>query len=110
MEDNHLIQNILHIIDTRITEKISLQELASLSGYSTFHLNRLFSRIMGITLKAYVVRRKLQYALRDLNCNEKIHRIADKYGFETHAGFTKAFKKYFGYPPSLYPKYSVIVT
>ncbi|MDR0287480.1 MAG: effector binding domain-containing protein [Clostridiales bacterium] len=24
------------------------------------------------------------------------------YGFETHAGFTKAFKKCFGYPPSLY--------
>jgi AraC family transcriptional regulator len=24
------------------------------------------------------------------------------YGFETHAGFTKAFKKWYGYPPSLY--------
>ena len=25
-----------------------------------------------------------------------------EYGFETHAGFTKAFKKCFGYPPSLH--------
>jgi len=51
---------------------------------------------------AYVTRRKLQYALFDLSCGEKIIDVALKYGFETHAGFTKAFKKCFGYPPSLY--------
>ena len=102
MVDNHFVQNILDIIDNRITEKIVPQELSKESGYSTFHLNRLFSRVTGITLMAYVTRRKLQYALYDLSCGEKIIDVAMKYGFETHAGFTKAFKKCFGYPPSLY--------
>ena len=51
---------------------------------------------------AYVTRRKLQYALYELSCGEKIIDVALKYGFETHASFTKAFKKCFGYPPSLY--------
>lgn len=50
----------------------------------------------------YVLKRKLQYALYDLAQGEKIIQIALDYGFETHSGFTKAFKKYFGSPPSLY--------
>jgi AraC family transcriptional regulator len=100
--NNHIIQNALDIIDNRITERITPQELAKECGYSTFHFNRIFSRVTRITLMAYVTRRKLQYALFDVSCGEKIIDIAIKYGFETHAGFTKAFKKCFGYPPSLY--------
>lgn len=96
------------MIDNRIAEKIVPRELAKESGYSTFHLNRLFSRVTGITLMAYVTRRKLQYALYDLSCGEKIIDVALKYGFETHAGFTKAFKKCFGYPPSLYRIHAII--
>ncbi len=57
---------------------------------------------------AYVIRRKLQYALYDLGCGEKIIDVAVKYGFETHAGFTKAFKKCFGYSPSLYRIHAII--
>ena len=51
---------------------------------------------------AYITRRKLQYALYDLSSGEKVIDVALKYGFETHAGFTRAFKKCFGYTPSLY--------
>jgi AraC family transcriptional regulator len=101
VEDN-ILQNVLDIIDNRITERITPQELAKECGYSVFHLNRMFSRVTKITLMAYVTRRKLQYALFDLSCGEKVIDIAVKYGFETHAGFTKAFKRCFGYPPSLY--------
>jgi len=108
LEEDNIIQNVLDNIDNRITERITLQELAGKSGYSTFHLNRLFSGVTGITLMAYVTRRKLRYALYDLSCGEKIIDVALKYGFETHAGFTKAFKKCFGYPPSLYRIHAII--
>jgi AraC family transcriptional regulator len=98
----NIIQHTLDIIDNRITEVITPEELAKEIGYSTFHFNRLFSRETGITLMAYVTRRKLQYALYDISCGNKILDVALKYGFETHAGFTKAFKKCFGCPPSVY--------
>ncbi|MFA5310006.1 MAG: effector binding domain-containing protein [Dehalococcoidales bacterium] len=97
-----MIQTVLDIIDNRITERLTPPGLAGEIGYSAFHFNRKFSRAAGITLMAYITRRKLQYALYDLSCGEKIIDVAVKYGFETHAGFTKAFKKCFGYPPSLY--------
>lgn len=50
----------------------------------------------------YVTRRKLQYSIFHLSNGEKVLDIALEYGFETHSGFTKAFKKYFGYSPNYY--------
>ena len=107
--DNHtIVQYILDIIDKRITEKLSLRELANESGYSASHLNRLFFGTTGITLMAYVTRRKLHYGLYELSYGERVLDVALKYGFETHAGFTKAFKKCFGYPPSIYRIHAVM--
>ena len=50
----------------------------------------------------FVQKRKLQFALYELMQGKKIIQIALDYGFETHSGFTKAFKRCFGCPPSLY--------
>jgi AraC family transcriptional regulator len=108
LAESHSVQRILDIIDSRITERITPQELAEEACYSTVHANRVFSRVTGITLMAYVTRRKLQYALYDLGCGEKIIDVALKCGYETHAGFTKAFKKCFGYSPSLYRIHAII--
>jgi AraC family transcriptional regulator len=108
MEENQNIQHILDTIDSSITEIMTLKGLAKESGYSAYHFNRIFAKVTGITLMAYVTRRKLQYALYDLGCGEKILDIALKYGFETHAGFTKAFKKHFGSTPSIYRVHAII--
>jgi AraC family transcriptional regulator len=106
--ENKIIQDILDIIDDRITDSITLRDLAAESGYSTSHLGRLFSKVTGVTLMAYITRRKLHYALYDVGSGEKIIDVALKYGFETHAGFTKACKKHFGFPPSLYRIHTII--
>lgn len=50
----------------------------------------------------YVTRRKLEYARYDLAQGGRVIDIALEYGFETHAGFTRAFKRYFGVPPSVH--------
>jgi AraC family transcriptional regulator len=108
LEEKRNIQLILDTIDSRITEVMTLKGLAKESGYSAYHFNRIFTKATGITVMAYITRRKLQYALHDLGCGEKILDTALKYGFETHAGFTKAFKKYFGSTPSIYRIHSII--
>jgi AraC family transcriptional regulator len=106
--ENKIIQDILDIIDDRITDSITLRDLAAESGYSTSHLGRLFSKVTRVTIMAYITRRKLHYALYDIGSGEKIIDVALKYGFETHAGFTKACKKHFGFPPSLYRIHTII--
>ena len=55
---------------------------------------------MGITLKDYVTRRKLVKASEIIVSGYRVIDAALQYGWETHAGFTKAFKKEFGFSPS----------
>lgn len=97
-----LIQKTIDYIEARITEKIEVEELANISGFSTYHYYRIFHSFVGIPVMEYVTRRKLVHALFNLSKGEKIVDIALNYGFETHAGFTKAFKKCFGYSPNFY--------
>lgn len=102
MEYETVVQASLDEIDRRITESICVEELARTAGYSPFHFSRIFTKTTGLSIKSYILRRKLEYALYDLAQGKKVIDVALNYGFETHAGFTKAFKKCFGCPPSLY--------
>ncbi|MEG0774995.1 effector binding domain-containing protein [Clostridium sp.] len=102
MNYTDIIQNTLNYIDDHITEKLFAEELAKLAGFSTYHFYRVFRNLVGITIMTYVTRRKLQYALYELSIGGKVLDTALNYGFETHAGFTKAFKKHFGYAPNFY--------
>ncbi|MDF2593133.1 MAG: transcriptional regulator, AraC family [Clostridia bacterium] len=97
-----LMQRSIDYIDENITKKISVEELANISGFSTYHYYRVFHSFVGMPVIEYVTRRKLQYSIFDLSRGEKILDIALNYGFETHSGFTKAFKKAFGYSPNYY--------
>lgn len=97
-----LLQKVIDYIEENIKKEIDPEILAKMAGYSPYHFYRVFQKHTGYTLMDYVVKRKLQYALHELVSGKKIIQIAMDYGFETHAGFTKAFKKCFGSPPSLY--------
>ena len=103
-----LIQKTIDYIDENIREDISVEALASIAGFSTYHYYRVFSSFIGLSVMEYVTKRKLQFALYELGNGKKVVDTAMDYGFETHAGFTKAFKRYFGYPPSIYRNHSTI--
>lgn len=104
MEKHHiyLIQKTLDYIDNNIEEKIETNILADIAGFSIYHYYKIFNKYIGTSVMDYVIKRKLQYALYDLAKGDKVLDIALRYGFGTHAGFTKAFKKTFGYPPNFY--------
>lgn len=101
-----VVQASVNEIDRRITEHIRTEELAGNAGYSVFHFCRFFVHLTGLPVQTYITRRKLAYALYALQEGGKVIDVAIQYGFETHAGFTKAFKRQFGFPPSLYRLYA----
>ncbi|MDR0898539.1 MAG: helix-turn-helix domain-containing protein [Oscillospiraceae bacterium] len=101
MEYEATIQSVLDEIDRRIEENIRIDELARAANYSTYHFCRVFMALTGMPVMSYVTRRKLEYAQCDLSQGKRIIDVAMAYGFDTHAGFAKAFKKCFGFPPSL---------
>lgn len=104
-----IIQSSIDYIEENIKAEISAEELAKKSGFSLFHYYRLFQSIIGMPVMQYIVRRKLINAIYEISCGEKMLDTALSYGFSTHAGFFKAFKREYGCSPTQYlNKYKVI--
>ena len=76
-------------------------KLGSVSGYSHFHINRIFLAYTGETLGAFIRRLRISQTINLLlNSNVRITELAFKSGYETPAAYTKAFRQFYGIPPS----------
>lgn len=95
------IQKAIDYIEENITEKIEYEEVAKRAYSSSFHFQRVFGIMCGITLGEYIRRRKLTLAGHDLLSKKmKIIDVALKYGYETPESFSRAFYKFHGIMPS----------
>ena len=101
MNRGDTLQAALDYIEDNVKNKITLSSAAKNAGYSACHFSRIFTEETGISAMSYVTWRRLSHALYDLSRGMRVIDAAMEYGFETHAGFTKAFVKWFGFPPSL---------
>jgi AraC-like DNA-binding protein/predicted N-acetyltransferase YhbS len=81
--------------------------LADIAGYSPWHLYHLFVAYTGRPLMEYVRLRRLRSAVDELAQGRKLYDIALDYGFETQAGFYKAFQRHFGCSPARYRAHKV---
>lgn len=97
-----MLQGILTYIDEHLHEKLDADTLASKAGFSTYHFCRVFRFGVGYSVMEYVRQRRLLYAAAELSTGKKMIDIAMDYGFETHSGFSKAFRRHFGCPPETY--------
>lgn len=104
MNYNDAMALCIDYIEKNIKNELSPELIANECGYSTFHFSRVFNINKGITLMEYVKKRRLSLAAEDLFDDKKIIDIALEYGFQTHNGFSKAFKKEFGFSPTQYLK------
>lgn len=103
-EAKRAIQNAIDYAEAHICENLTLEELASAAHYSVSYFARAFRRLTGFSAMSYLTRRKLQYAIHALcsGVNQRIIDVALEYGFESHAGFCRTFRKQFGCSPSHY--------
>jgi Guanosine polyphosphate pyrophosphohydrolases/synthetases len=100
--NNHeIILKSQKYIENHLEEKLFVSEIAQEYGYSEYYFSRMFSEDTGISVMEYVKRRRLIRAAKEIADGMKIIDAAFKYSYDSHSGFTKAFKKEFGYTPSL---------
>ncbi len=103
MQNLDIIQNSIDYIEDNLQTEITAQELARRANFSLFHYYRLFQSAVGMPVMQYIVRRKLLHAIYEISnggeTSGKSIDIALKYGFNTYAGFYKAFKREFGHTP-----------
>lgn len=81
------------------------RQLYAAVGYSPRHADRLFSRAVGMTPRAYVQAMRLsQSAVKLLDSDEKVLEVALDSSFDSHEGFTRAFHSRFHVTPQAYRK------
>lgn len=99
---NDFINNAENFIAEHLREEFTLNEIAGACGYSSFHFARKFKEAANKTVMEYVREQRIYAAARLINEGTNICTAAMEYGFETHAGFTKAFNAVFGCCPRDY--------
>jgi len=103
-----VLEESITYIEDNLANTISAKEVAENSSLSSFHFQRLFSKTVGISIKKYILARKLSEAARELIYTDKsITEIAYCYAFETVESFARAFKRRFGTTPSSYRKFNL---
>lgn len=101
MKHSECIFSCIKYIEEHITGALTSDEIAKAMGYSTYHFSRIFKEKMGVSIMEYVKDRRLLRAAEDIILGEKILDVAIKYGYETNNGFTKAFRKKYGFSPAV---------
>lgn len=99
------IYRSISFIESRLADELTIDELAGQSFFSKTHYQRLFREIVGEPVMEYIKKRRLQQAGQSLlACRDSVLEIALRYGYDSHEGFSRAFKAYFGVSPVKFRK------
>ncbi|MDQ0656306.1 AraC family transcriptional regulator [Paenibacillus sp. W2I17] len=90
----------MEYIETNLADTISYDEIAQRACCSTYHFQRMFPFITGVTLSEYIRRRRLTLAAFELQTTgSKVIDVAMKYGYDSPEAFARAFKNLHGIMP-----------
>lgn len=90
----------IEYIETHLDKEISYEDMAKITGCSTFYFQRIFSYIVGISLSEYIRRRRMTQAGFDLQRTDmRVLDVAFKYGYSSPTSFNRAFQAVHGITP-----------
>jgi len=97
------VMAVIDHIESHLYEKLDLDTVAGAVHYSKYHLHRMFTDTVGLTIHDYVQRRKLTETAKLLAFSGKpILEIALLAGYESQQAFSDAFKAMYKKSPNLY--------
>ena len=104
--DYNKIQKTTEMIRLELHKKYGLVELADKCDMSISKFKRTFKIVTKKSLSDYYYQVRMEDASKQLaeNVSDNMIEIALKLGYKDQSQFSKAFKEYFGYPPSLHAK------
>lgn len=87
-----VILKIVEYIERHLEEDLDLDKIAEISGYSKYHISRVFNDRVGETIHQYIQKRRITEAARNLVfTNKPIVDIAFSTGYESQQAFSLAF-------------------
>ncbi len=100
-KNTKIINQVAQYIYDHSDQPINLDSLASYTGFSKYHFNRLFFAATGYPLGEFIQRHKLEKALHLIKQGK--HNMIDvalSVGYDSPSSFSRAFKKNFSVTPS----------
>lgn len=98
-------RELIKYLDKNYLNISSISELVNYMGYSYSYLEKIFKRTFGLSIKDYVINKKMEYALELLkNRENNVTKIANVLGYSSLYNFSRAFKNHFGVSPAIYKK------
>ena len=95
------MNDVMDYIEANLTEEISYETIARLACCGSYHFQRMFPFITGISLSEYIRRRRLTAAAFELRSTSiKAIHAPLKYGYDSPDAFSRAFKKMHGTAPA----------
>ena len=92
-------RRIANLLDERVHERWTLARLASVTGWSRSHLDRVFRHEMGMSVREYVARAKIKRAVDLIQAGEKIEVVILMLGYRNKTSFYQLFRRYTGVAP-----------
>lgn len=101
---NPLVDQLREYIDQHFAEKTSILTISKSFGYTERHLEGAFKKSMGLSLKRYILKRRVMEAriLLETKPELKLAAIAEQVGFENYQMFYRIFKILVGVNPEAY--------
>ena len=97
------IADLIAWIEDNLTADLNIDAIAQKSGYSKWHMQRLFKEMTGQTVAAYARKRRLTKSAMALRLTRlSLIDIAVRYGFDSQQNFTRAFRHHFDLTPHAY--------
>ena len=100
MDWQKCMNQAMEYIENHLQQKIDYETLSQFLHCSQWEFRRIFSSISQISLSEYIRRRRLTRAAEDIRKNDKIMDVALRYGYESQAAFSRAFRQMHGITPS----------
>lgn len=92
-------------IREHLGERLPLKDVAAQVGMSERHLQRLFRKLLGMTIQRFIIHSRVHAAAYELTHSERaLADIALQLGFSDQSAFTNTFRKLTGMPPREYRK------
>jgi AraC-like DNA-binding protein len=99
---NPWVQDVLAYLNSHLRQPISLEKVSRRFNISKNHLNVVFKNETGTTINHYIRLKRLALARLELASGVNTEDAAFRAGFKEYSTFFRAYKAFFGYPPSVF--------
>lgn len=105
--EKSVVRLVREYLENHFAENVSLEELTTFSGLSSYHLIRVFRAETGLPPHAYLEQIRIHRARQLLRAGASIADVAFQTGFSDQSHFTRHFKKMTGVTPGQYRRTAI---